>query len=181
MTATPAPPPETLTPRDCKAARLSCPVFNTRVVTRHLTNLNDHFLRSSGLTSGQFMLLMGIYSLEYPTMRDLARTLSQESSALTHNMKPLVRDQLVRLTRGNDRRSKHLTLTDLGLLRLKLAYTAWQQGQAKLAELFPNGEISELNRILRQVDEGLERESVGLDLAPESGSPSVPRRISRSG
>jgi DNA-binding MarR family transcriptional regulator len=77
-----------------------------------------------------------------PALQDLAARLAIQLSALTHALRPLVRDGIVELRQdAQDRRTKHGLLTPLGKARLSEAVVLWaaanDQVEAALARPRP--------------------------------------------
>lgn len=111
---------------------LACTNTALRRSARRLGQIYDEALAPLGLKATQAALiaeigrLTGPKSGEGPTLQDLAARLAIQISALTHAMKPLVRDGLVELRPNDfDRRIKHSVLTPLGKSRLKEALLLW--------------------------------------------------------
>lgn len=84
-----------------------------------------------GLKATQLALIAGIYRLtgtdqQGPTLQALAARLAVQLSALGHALRPLVRDEMVKLRHdAQDRRTKHAVLTALGKARLSEAMVCW--------------------------------------------------------
>jgi len=112
--------------------KLACTNTALRRATRRLGQLYDDAIGPLGLKATQFGLLAAISELTEdgrgPTLNDLAARQLVQISALTHALRPLVRDGLVALHPDlDDRRSKHATLTPAGLDRLQQAVSRWAQ------------------------------------------------------
>jgi DNA-binding MarR family transcriptional regulator len=117
------------------------PCNNTalRLAARRLGNLYDDALETAGLKSTQFSLMVEIARLGAaadglaPTLQDLAARLAIQISALTHAMRPLVRDGLVVLQPdASDGRTKRAALTDAGLQRLQSGAARWAAANARV-------------------------------------------------
>ena len=113
-------------------ARFSCTNNALRRAARRLGQLYDEALAPIGLKATQAGLLAQIGGLtgsggqEGPTLHDLAERLAIGNSALTHALRPLVRDGLVELRHDpQDGRTKRGILTRLGKARLREAYLLW--------------------------------------------------------
>jgi len=102
-----------------------------RVAARRLGQLYDDALAPVGLKATQLALISEIDKLmgadqQGPTLQDLATRLAIQLSALTHALRPLVRDGVVELLQdAKDRRTKHGVLTPLGKIRLSEAVVRW--------------------------------------------------------
>lgn len=111
---------------------LPCTHNALRRAVRRLSYLYDEALECSGLKSTQVALIGTIDQMTDPqtalgpTLQALAEALAIQTSALTHALRPLVRDGLVEVMRdARDKRSKHSALTADGKVRLKQALQAW--------------------------------------------------------
>lgn len=102
-----------------------------RLAARRLGQLYDEALAPLGLKATQLALIIEIHQLtgadqQGPTLQDLATRLAIQLSALTHALRPLVRDGIVELRQdAQDRRTKHGVLTPLGKTRLSEAMVRW--------------------------------------------------------
>ncbi len=111
---------------------LVCTNTAVRRAARRLGNLYDDALAPSGLKATQLGLLAEIQrwaaanSGQAPTLQDLAGKLAIQISALTHALRPLVRDGLVALQPDElDKRTKRGALTTAGEARLCEALEHW--------------------------------------------------------
>lgn len=112
---------------------LFCNNDTMRKATRNLGRLFDDVLEPSGLRSSQFGLLVHIDELDEPTMKGLADELVMDLSALSHSLKPLIRDGLVRLVPNpDDGRSKRVTLTKAGQRKVADTMALWTNAQRKV-------------------------------------------------
>jgi DNA-binding MarR family transcriptional regulator len=119
-----------------------------RAVARHF----DELMRPSGLTSGQFSLLMSLNRPEPPTIRAVAELLAMDRTTLTANLKPLERRGLVRVRiDAADRRSRRLVLTAKGRAALLSAMPAWEQGHALIEPALAGRNANRLRADLRSL------------------------------
>src|SRR5438067_11804734 len=96
--------------------RDTCLCLHLQRAARAVARRFDELLRPSGLTSGQFSLLMSLNRAEPPTIRSVAELLAMDRTTLTANLKPLERRGLVRVKVDRaDRRNRRLVLTARGL------------------------------------------------------------------
>ena len=116
-----------------------CNNTSLRLAARRLGNLYDDALENAGLKSTQFALMVEIARLGAanaglpPTLQDLATRLAIQISALTHALRPLVRDGLVVLQPdAADGRTKRAALADAGLQRLEAAAAHWADANARV-------------------------------------------------
>jgi DNA-binding MarR family transcriptional regulator len=82
-------------------------------------------------------------------MGNLAAALVLDRSALAHNLKPLERDGFVAVVVDPaDKRSRLVTLTDLGKAKLEESRCLWQKAQYRFEATFGPEQASELRRSL---------------------------------
>jgi DNA-binding MarR family transcriptional regulator len=109
----------------------ACTITPLRLATRRLEQLYDEALAPLNLKATQLALIAGIHRLtgvdqQGPTLQALAALLAVQLSALTHALRPLVRDGIVELRQdAQDRRTKHSVLTSLGKARLSEGIVRW--------------------------------------------------------
>ena len=120
-----------------------------RKATRRVSQLYDTVLAPSGLRSTQFAMMAQIQRAGQPSMTELASALVLDRSALNHNLKPLERDGLVRVSvDARDRRSRTVALTDTGRACLKSAFDLWKKAQKTFEGAYGSDNAAELRRAL---------------------------------
>src|SRR6202021_3362568 len=96
-----------------------CNCTALRKATRRVSQLYDSALEPCGLRATQRTILSQIARTGSPAMGELAEALVMDRGALTHNLKPLERDGLVKITTDpDDRRNRILALPAGGGARL---------------------------------------------------------------
>lgn len=128
-----------------------------RLAARRLGQLYDEALAPLDLKATQLALiaeidkLMGADPLG-PTLQDLANRLAIQLSALTHALRPLVRDGLVELRQdAKDRRTKHGVLTPLGKTRLSEAMVRWAATNDQVEAVLGPASAASLRALADQV------------------------------
>jgi DNA-binding MarR family transcriptional regulator len=138
----------------CQEVAKHCAGFSVRRAARAVANLYDEVLAPCGLRGTQFTLLNAIAVAGRPTITRLADLLLMDRTTLTRNLKPLAQQGLVRISSGQDRRAKDLTLTPAGVKTMRRALPLWEKaqhtvetrlGQARLARL--RNDLSELEQL----------------------------------
>lgn len=121
---------------------LPCTHTALRRAARRLSHLYDEALDCVNLKATQVAVLGAIDQMIHPetargpTLQELAGRLAIQTSALTHALRPLVRDGLVELVPdASDKRSKRGVLTAQGKARLKQAVQAWYTVNQRIEEL----------------------------------------------
>jgi len=111
---------------------MTCVCFNLRKASRRITQLYDAALRPTGLRVTQLTLLAAIRVLEPVSMNGLAGAVVMDRTTLTRNLKPLNKRGLIEIQRGNDQRTRKLTITDEGHRVLVKAFPLWQRAQGRI-------------------------------------------------
>jgi DNA-binding MarR family transcriptional regulator len=137
---------------------LSCTHTSLRRAARQLTQLYDDAIAPSGLTSSQAMLVSQIDEMRDeadgagPSLQKLAQRLAIQISALSHALKPLVRDGLVLVsTDVTDRRTKRARLTAQGEAQTKHMYALWVQTNDRIGQVLGDGVTDQLRLLADQV------------------------------
>lgn len=123
-------------------AELACTHTALRRAARRLGQLYDEAVAPSGLKATQVGLLAQIAGAhdaghqDWPTLQALAERLAVSISALTHALRPLVRDGLVELRPdARDGRTKRGALTALGEARLREAIVLWADANDRVEQV----------------------------------------------
>lgn len=137
---------------------LSCTHTSLRRAARQLTQLYDEALVPSGLTSAQALLVSQIDQLRDegdgagPSLQMLARRLAIQISALTHALRPLVRDGLVLVqTDTSDRRTKRAVLTPQGLSQTRQMHELWIETNRRIETVLGAGTTEQLRVLSDQI------------------------------
>jgi DNA-binding MarR family transcriptional regulator len=141
-TSTMTEPTKTATDAKNPCELLVCTNTALRLAARRLGNLYDEALAPLGLKSTQVSLLTEITRMESsnggqaPTLQDLAVRLAIQISALTHALKPLIRDGWVDLQVDKlDRRTKRAVLTPAGVELWQQALVYWATANERVEEV----------------------------------------------
>ena len=107
-----------------------CNCTSLRKAMRRVTQLYDAALAPSGLKITQRSILNHIYRAGAPTLTELSVALVMDRGALTHNLKPLERDGLVRIEVDlKDRRTRRILLSPAGHAKLRETAELWENAQ----------------------------------------------------
>ena len=134
-----------------------CTNTSLRLAARRLGQLYDEALTPMGLKATQLALIAEIEKLmaafpQGPTLQDLAARLAIQLSALTHALRPLVRDGLVELRAdAKDRRTKHGVLTSLGKARLSEGVVRWAAANDRVEAVLGPASAASLRALADQV------------------------------
>lgn len=121
---------------------LPCTNISIRRAARRLAYLYDEAAECVDLKATQVTLvamidqMTDVQTARGPTLLELAGGLAIQISALTHALRPLVRDGLVALQPDPlDKRTKRAALTEHGKARLKQALQAWSAVNHRVEEV----------------------------------------------
>lgn len=111
-----------------------CVCFNFRKTARAVTQLYDGIMKPSGLQGTQFTLLAVISRLESSTINRLSKALVMDRTTLTRNLKPLEKQGLIRVTPGEDQRTRVVIITQQGSKSFNNALPLWKKAQSHIVE-----------------------------------------------
>ena len=115
---------------DLEEVAFGCAVRATRATSRALTRRYDEALRPSGLRATQFPLLVAIALHGSATVTELAETMAMDRTTLTRELRPLEDRGLVMSRPGEDRRARHVEVTDEGRRAIARTLPLWREVQA---------------------------------------------------
>lgn len=137
---------------------LECTHTSLRRASRQLTQIYDDAMAPCGLTSAQALLVAQLEALgggpegTGPSLRTLSNRLAIQISALTHALRPLVRDGLVELVPDpDDRRIKRARLTPSGYARTQQVYGLWHDANRRIENVLGNGTTDRLRELADQI------------------------------
>lgn len=115
------------------AAALPCICSTVRRADRLLNRIYDDALRPSGLAITQYALLATLARANGSLAHgQLASRQEMAGATLSRNLKPLLRDGLVAVEPGTDRRTRLVTITPRGEEALALARPLWRTAQERV-------------------------------------------------
>jgi DNA-binding MarR family transcriptional regulator len=137
---------------------MNCTHTALRQASRQLTQVYDDAIAPSGLTSSQAMLVTRLDELggapggTGPSLQALAKRLSIQISALTHALRPLVRDGVLDLHADTrDGRIKRAVLTDKGMAQTQHMYALWAQTNHRIEAALGDGGAEHLRLLASKV------------------------------
>ena len=111
---------------------LRCACATVRRTDRVLTQFYDEILVPSGLYITQFTLLATLSQAAPVTINRLAEIMDMDRTTLSRNLEVLVKQHMVRIEEGEDRRMRQVHLTQEGEQALRRALPLWQEAQARI-------------------------------------------------
>ena len=118
---------KTLDPADLAA----CTCANLRKAMRAVTQAYDAALQPTGLKATQFTLLATLVGLGSLPLTRLAEAMVMDRTTLTRNLKPLIANGFVDITRDNDQRVRRIGLTRAGRAAFDDALPRWRAAQSR--------------------------------------------------
>jgi DNA-binding MarR family transcriptional regulator len=129
-----------------------CLCLHTQRAARSLARIFDEALRPSGLTNGQFSLLMALNRPFPAGMKGLATLLAMDRTTLTAALKPLERRGWIGISVDpKDKRGRLLRLTPEGQRVLASAVPIWERTHEGVERQLPGGNADRLRRDLSSV------------------------------
>lgn len=128
-----------------------CACCNLRRATRSVTQFFDSALEPAGLRVTQFAVLVVIAAARQTTINDLADVLALDRTTLTRNLKLLSRKKLIRISHGEDRRRRVITLTSEGRMKFDQAIPLWERTQQYFERTMGKNRFSRLNNTLLEM------------------------------
>jgi DNA-binding MarR family transcriptional regulator len=111
-----------------------CTCAAVRKAARIVTQMFETALQPTGLKAGQFTLLAVLSKQGDMPLTALADALVMDRTTLTRNLKPMVRDGLIRIETEKDQRVRKVGLTANGTRKITEAYPLWAEVQSRLVD-----------------------------------------------
>lgn len=121
-----------------------CTCFNLRKATRIVTQIYDDAMRPTGLRATQFALLVHASGMGPVPLTRLAEEMATDRTTLARNLELPVKEGLLKIEDGKDRRSRIVNITDSGLKKLAEAYPIWKRTQDEVKGIIGPEDWSEL-------------------------------------
>ena len=112
----------------------ACVCLNLRKASRIITQMFDDALKPSGLRSTQLPVLATLVSAGPMTVNSVAEELLMDRTSLSRLLRPLVTRGLIKMTPGQDRRTRELSITDRGREAVAAAIPLWDSVQESVLE-----------------------------------------------
>jgi DNA-binding MarR family transcriptional regulator len=110
-----------------------------RKASRHVSQVYDSALASTGLKTTQFSLLAAIDRAAgtLPAMKELSEVLVMDRSTLGQNLRPLEKRGFIKIeVEKKDGRCRHVLLTHKGRSKLEEARVLWREMQTRFESRF---------------------------------------------
>jgi DNA-binding MarR family transcriptional regulator len=118
----------------------TCMLMRARLISRVITAIYDEELRSFGIVSPQFALLVIISEIEPATRAEIGRYHHQDRSTLSRNLKPILSQGWAEEVQDEGgRRGRPIVLTKAGRELIRKGASAWRVAQARAKALLGKG------------------------------------------
>ncbi len=111
-----------------------CTCATVRQAARTVTQMYETALQPTGLKAGQVTLLAVLSKHGDMPLTTLSDALVMDRTTLTRNLKPMVRDGLVRIATEKDQRVRKVRLTAKGTKKIDEAYPLWAEVQSRMVD-----------------------------------------------
>ncbi len=108
-----------------------CACANLRRATRMVTQAYDAALKPAGLRATQFTMLSVLAKRGQMRQSKLADILGMDGTTLTRNLRPLLKNEWIRIDREADQRVRLISITEPGRLVVDEAVPLWRGVQSK--------------------------------------------------
>lgn len=134
-----------------------CVANNLHRVAQHIVQAYEQSLKPSGITISQFSTLGTLHMHGSLPISMLADVMDVDRTTLARNLKLMVRDGLVAITRKeDDQRVKVVSITPEGLQTLEMATPMWQKAQQHFVINLGEDVVADLIETLMDVRELIE-------------------------
>ncbi len=130
----------------------NCASQNLRKAARTAARHYDAALQPIGLKTTQFTLLAQIQGSGEVSQNDLANKVGLDKTTMSRNLRILEKEKLVRVSEGDDRRLRLLSLTRKGAQLLEKAKPHWRKAQTSFVEELGKDTWQTLTSILQSIE-----------------------------
>ena len=160
---------------------IPCNCYALRQASRRVSQFYDQLLAPSGLRATQYMLLVEVEKLGPMSLLPLAKHMIMDRATIGHSIRPLEANGYLRLTVGEDRRSREVSLTKTGRKVLAGAKPLWRRAHAIFEAEIGQQESAKLRTMLRRVAESEFAVEEGQVDAARSAISDQPARLKETG
>ena len=126
----------------------ACTCHMLRRTARKVSRYYDQALRPAGLSLSQYSILANTRQAQSLTITELAELQDIERTPLTRNLAPLVKAGWIIISKGPDKRSRAVQLTQSGQELFGRARLLWQQAEMKFRNNIGREDATNLRQLL---------------------------------
>ena len=137
----------------CTEMITGCVCLQLRKATRVVTRLFDEMLQPCGLRSTQLPVLATLSVVGSTPIMRLADGLVMDRTSLTRLLRPLEIEGLIRISQGEDRRTKEVSITPRGCDAVATAIPLWEKAQSEVIGALGGNQLRQLHQIVAAIGE----------------------------
>jgi len=131
-----------------------CLCSNLRKTSRVVTQLYDKLLIPTGLKITQYAMLVNINRRKDISISKLGEVMLLDQTTVTRNVNILKKSGFAKITKDkNDSRTKIVSITDLGIKKIKEATPIWLQIQKKIINDISIEKYKDFLKTLKNIQE----------------------------
>ena len=132
-----------------------CVCLNLRMAARTVTQRYEEALRPLNLKATQYSILTAVFLNDMITVSELADHLRIDRTSMTRSLSPLIRDELIRVIGGSDRRQKKLKVSRKGEKLLEKAHPLWEGAQKEVTRILKKDNWAHIREALYDLNREL--------------------------
>ena len=134
-----------------------CACANLRRIARIVTQVYEEQMQPTGLKVTQYYMLVNIARHKETSISKLGEIMLLDQTTITRNINILKKSGYVNITKDiNDSRTKSISITDTGLVKLEEATPIWLQIQEKVEKNMGKEKYKDLLEALKNLQESIE-------------------------
>ena len=134
-----------------------CACANFRRIARIVTQVYEKQMQPTGLKVTQYYMLVNIARHKETSISKLGEIMLLDQTTITRNINILKKSGYVNITKDiNDSRTKSISITDTGLVKLEEATPIWLQIQEKVEKNMGKEKYKDLLETLKNLQESIE-------------------------
>lgn len=131
----------------------TCLLLNFREVCRTITQIYEEQLKTIGLYSTQYTLLVSLKLQKPQQISSIAKTIGLDRTTLTRNLSLLIKKGWVNYEKSTDSRKKIVKITEEGEKILELAFPIWEDVQNTFIKELGNKDFNEIINNLKHMQQ----------------------------
>ncbi len=129
----------------------NCMFTKLRQVSRYVTNIYTKEMKEVGLTPVQSSMMTAIKILGNSNINALSEALNMDRTTINRNLKPMIRNEIVSVGEGEDKRVKSVSLTKKGEDIYERGYIRWNKAQRELEDKIGKDCWNNMNVVLDDI------------------------------
>ena len=130
-----------------KSMAAECIAVRVRLLSRVITKLYDHNLRTLGIKANQGIMLVAVASRGQITQTEIGKTLQMEKSTVSRNIERMLDRDWLELTPPAEGQLQALKVSAKGLEMLEKVHRQWQISQKEALALIGGDNIAGIKKL----------------------------------